>query len=216
MADRGDHHQLPVARTGWRPEWVTIAIVGFSVAAIASALSLIDASPRMLFADPAATVDQPVYLGLFSALSVMAWTAAASIAAFGVAIVRGRARLLCAVLAAFTFWLALDDQFMLHESVGPSTGIPQKAFFVCYALFALGLAAAFRHVLSRGPWPIAATALVMLGLSVGIDVASDRSIYFAADWMIVIEDGAKLIGALLWGAYMAGLVRAIGATRIVV
>lgn len=206
MADRGDIEPIVVAHAGRGMVLVATAIPLLAIAAITIALFSIDVSPRMLFADPAAFVGHPFYLGMFSALSVMAWTAGASFAAIGAMLANGRARLLCASLAGLSVWLALDDQFMLHESVGPSIGIPQQASFAIYAGAMLAITVGFRRLILRGSVLLATATLSMLALSVAIDVMSDRSIYFAAPSLIVVEDGAKWIGAMLWAAWIANLV----------
>lgn len=206
MADRGDIEPVVAADAGRRVVLVAIAIPLFAIAAITLALSTIDASPRMLFADPAAFVGEPFYLGMFSALSVMAWTTGASFASIGAMLAKGRARQSFAALSGLGVWLALDDQFMLHESVGPSIGIPQQAFFATYAGAVLAIAIGFRRLILRGSLLLAIAALSMLALSVAIDMMSDRSIYFAAPSLIVVEDGAKWIGAMLWAAWIASLV----------
>lgn len=206
MADRGDIEPIVAADAGRRTVLIAIAIPLFAIGAITLALSTIDVSPRLLFADPAAFVGEPFYLGMFSALSVIAWTAGASFAAIGAMLAKGRPRILCALLAGLSVWLALDDQFMLHESVGPSIGIPQQAFFATYAGAVLAIAIGFRGLILRGSPLLTIAALSMLALSVAIDVMSDRSIYFAAPSLIVVEDGAKWIGAMLWAAWIASLV----------
>lgn len=190
-----------------------LAVVALIAVMSIAAITGLDVPPRMLFADPAAFAGEPPYLGMFSALTIMGWTAGAACALFGAwvagAEVPGRKTLL--FLGLLTAWLAIDDQFQLHETVGPDhLGIPQPVFFIAYALIAIALTVWHRTTIGRGPFLYLAAAIALLGFSVMIDMVGDALVLLDAIGAVVaIEEGAKLAGAVLWAAYLVGLARTV-------
>lgn len=150
-----------------------------------------------VFDDPVATFTRdvqdlagiPWYSGAVSTLTVMTWTAVATLTLFAVGVVRaGRRRIgLFAVLAVA---LTVDDAFLVHEAVGPENGVPQELFLGGYALLAAVVAVSFL----RSP-RAASTMAFLLGLMwLGLSAAADATLHH---WFL-LEDGSKLLGALTW------------------
>ena len=96
-----------------------------------------------LTADPIALADElPVYSGFLSQVGILIWSAAASICFFcAKRLWHTRAerelKRFLVVSGAFTLWLALDDMFLLHETVFPLIGIPQNIVLGSYILLTL-------------------------------------------------------------------------------
>jgi hypothetical protein len=86
---------------------------------------------------------------------------------------------------------AADDALLLHETVGPYVlGIPEVAFFGCYAclgswvlwlLSTRDRGAILPYLLGGG----------FLAASVAVDLSTE-------DAFFLLEDGAKLLGTLVW------------------
>lgn len=190
-----------------------LAVVALIVAMSVAAITGLGVPPRLLFADPAAYAGEPPYLGMFSSLTVISWTTGAAFALFGAwaAGVETVDRKTLIFMGSLTACLAIDDQFQLHETVGPEhLGIPQPVFFIAYALVAIALTIWHQPTIRRGPIAYLAAAIMLLGLSVVIDMVGDALVLLdAVGAVVAIEEGAKLAGAVLWAVYLAGLARVI-------
>jgi hypothetical protein len=155
----------------------------------ASAAYVLGEPLESLTRDAAATLDVLPTTGALSVLNGMVWSAAGVLSIF-VAWVhpaeRGRMR----PFGALLLFLAADDALLLHEYVGPYVGVPEVAFYVAYVVAAGWILWAF---VKAGVHRITATYVLggaFLGCSVLLDVAN-LDLYF-------VEDGVKLIGALVW------------------
>ena len=85
--------------------------------------------------------------------------------------------------------LGLDDSLLVHEAA-EQNGIPQAVFFLPYAVATLLLAVMLVRGESRGMVLAFALGAMLLALSVFMDQV--------APGHHLLEDGAKLLGALLW------------------
>jgi hypothetical protein len=153
------------------------------------------------------------YYGLVSNLGIMVWTAGAAISLFAALLLfcaaRPKAEMwFFAAAAAFTGWLTLDDLFMIHEDVLPQLGVPEAITYVLYAGAAAGyFLLSWRAILASRP-ALMASALVLLGTSVAIDVLvqSETAV------RVFLEDGAKLLGILAWTSFhLTAALQIIGA-----
>jgi hypothetical protein len=135
------------------------------------------------------TAGVPWYTGAVSVLNNMVWACVAVLSVFVAWLVPAERRRLL-LFAGFVLVLAADDALLLHESVGPEHGVPEAVFLVAYGLVGLLLSWSMLRDANRG---LAVTFLIgaaLLALSIGFDlVFSDR---------FLLEDGAKLMGALVW------------------
>ena len=130
----------------------------------------------------------PIVAGWVSMLSVMAWTASGASAALSALLVPLRRRWLL-VFSALLFVVAFDDALMLHDLVGPAVGISQSAFYLVYLVTGGWLFYYSVRHFSDGTTLALAASGAMLGLSAGVDRL------FVG--LYLLEDGAKLVGALV-------------------
>jgi len=159
-----------------------------------------------LVRDPAAQFGFPVYGGLVSNVGVSVLTLAAGITGFAAATARrDRGRL--AVAAVLSFLLAVDDQYALHERLGPQqVGLPETAFLVLYALTALGIVATIVRKVSRLPPEQRRRSrgrhlpLVIAGALLAFSIGVDQLVAMSAT-STVVEDLAKLGGVVVWLVY---------------
>ncbi len=145
-----------------------------------------------------------VYYGFVSNLGIFLWVATAAISLFAAVILFQRTidkALFRFALSSglFSGWLALDDGFLLHETVLPKLGIGQNIVLAVYVVLALGyILASWRVILSSEFWML---ALAVLGVSISLGV--DVILHSTASNIIIIEDSAKFFGLFLWFAFHA-------------
>jgi hypothetical protein len=154
--------------------------------------------------DPAATGRLPFYAGILSSTGMIFWCSAAAISLFAVALVRmlkGPSRDWHFLLASGVFVAVLlsDDLFLVHEVVFPEyLGIPQKWLLTAYAAGAVAYLVGFAPLIIRTDFLILLSALAALGASMTMD-----QLPFQVPRHLVWEDGAKVLGAAGWCAYLA-------------
>ncbi|WP_147438840.1 oxidase [Roseovarius spongiae] len=146
--------------------------------------------------DTAQTTGESSFLGFVSSFGAWLWVAAASVAAFRV-VVEGRGatgahRRLALLLAGFSFFLALDDFFMIHDRF-----LTEGILIPLYILFL--------YYLIRRFWPLIArvdgTAFLMAGgflaMSVIVDAVQEiLPISYGASQ--ALEEGFKFLGGAGW------------------
>lgn len=152
-------------------------------------------------ADPAMTYQAHPFTGFLSNIGVLIWAFTATICLFSYVVIIHNEKnthsnyLLFAGL--LTFFLCLDDLFMLHEGIFPwHLRIPQTVVYVIYLiLFGSFFLYYFKHIVT-GEYIILLIALLFLGASaVGDFVLPQEGLcYF-------IEDTLKLFGIGTWFAY---------------
>ncbi len=149
-----------------------------------------------LLRDPPAQFGFPVYGGVVSNVGVSVLTLAAGIAGFGAAIGRrDRGRL--GIAALLSVLLAIDDQYMLHERVGPHLlGLPEILFYLVYALLACLIAYSIGEGLRTMRHALLLIAGAALAFSIAVDQVLPMNIY-----TVLAEDLAKLGGLVLWLVY---------------
>ncbi|MCW8087558.1 hypothetical protein OF850_18185 [Roseococcus sp. MDT2-1-1] len=151
---------------------------------------------ELLFRDPAASTGGPPYLGFFSNLGVLAWSVAATSSLLAALVLPpSRAQSALAAGGLLAAVLAFDDVFLLHESVLPFFGVPEKLILAGYATAAIAYLWTYRDFHRRMDWPLLLAALGLLGSSVMLDVVAEEM-----DWL-VLEDGTKFAGISAWCAY---------------
>lgn len=166
-----------------------------------------------LFREPYSIGHIPSYVGLLSNFGAMLWCCTVGICLFTCAVLRTRgvaarrcSMLLCA--AAFSFLLLLDDVLMLHERVfGTLLPNGQLATYVVYGAAVACFCWRFRTNLLRSDYLTLVLSAGLLGASAGLDVLKEvLSIdLFAGALHVVVEDGLKLMGIILWLLYFARL-----------
>lgn len=144
------------------------------------------------------------FAGVLSALGIMLWVCAATIWGIGATLHKAsdltEAKYM-ACASAFTFYLALDDQFQIHEEVAPNIlGVPELIIHILIATAAIGVC----WLLQKGQ---KVSDRRMLGASVGLLAASmliDVSARFQTKlghWQFLLEDGFKWLGIVCWCRY---------------
>lgn len=184
---------------------IGVALLLGSLVAIICALAIFFGpdDARVLFSDPAATTGETFYIGAFSALGISALISSAALSAFTALELRkmdeekDSVRMFGA-LAALMAVLAIDDQLMLHEHVGPERwGIRQRLFMLLYAALAALIALRYGRRLAKvGPVLLLLAAFGSLAVSALCDMVSDHFV-LKSEALGVGEDIAKLYGAVL-------------------
>lgn len=180
-------------------------LIAVAAAACASALWFLEAQhlpANLLFADPAKATHAPFYLGFFSCLGLILWTAAAVASGAGAQLAHGDPRThalgrFLAGAAGISLVLLVDDWLMLHDHVGPHLiHVPQKVFYAAYGLMVLAWLWAGRRVVLETPAVYLAAAIAFGMVSVAVDTLAPRS-----NLAVVAEDGTKLLAILSWTFY---------------
>jgi hypothetical protein len=173
--------------------------------------------PRLVYVDPLAAAELAEKccsrsFGFASSIGVLYWAAAAACCGLAAAALwrgttpRAKVRMLTTA-ALFTGFLCLDDLFMLHESVLPRLGVPEIVTFGSYALIA-GAYLAINWRLIRTEEPL----LFLLSLGcLALSVLVDRHGHDGKLWLLILEEGSKLMGVAGWSTYH--IRRAYGALR---
>jgi len=151
--------------------------------------------------DFAQQMDASSFLGFLSSIGTWLWVSAMAIAFFGFITVKSpksyRHRELLLLLGLFSFLLAFDDFFMIHDRY-----IDQN---ICYGTYAfLAIALLVRHYKTiieiNGFGFIFAGTL--LALSIFTDIIQDYLPFDYSDIQIV-EEGFKFTGAATWLFFVA-------------
>ena len=102
----------------------------------------------------------------------------------------------------FTLFLAIDDVFLLHETVFPYFGIPQGVVLGSYVVFVPIYLFIFRRTILETDFLLLALAISLFAISVGLDVFKPFR-----NFLTFFEDGAKLAGIVSWAVYFFGVGR---------
>lgn len=198
------YHALATRRTS---SWLYAVAFAAPATALGVAIFGLGLDPFRLLVDPPTQFGQSFYIGAFSHIGVLAWWTAAACCALAAFVVRDRAvsdgpvaALACG--AALSALLGLDDLFLLHERALPAhVGIPQNLIFVGYGAWTAVYLWRFRSFHMRMDTGLLITALMLLATSLMMDVLHLLPPEHKAG--LVIEDGAKLLGATGWAMYHA-------------
>jgi len=153
----------------------------------------------MYTGDAASVLDGAWNTGLLSNIGILSWWAA-GVSCLLVGCIRGwdaRARVLLHAGVLCTV-LTLDDQFQLHEDVGPRLlHIPEAVTELAYAAILVSLLIVHRAWLRRSAWQLLVMSGVLLGYAVAVDIVRGTlgTPHTAA------EDLAKFTGIVLWGVF---------------
>lgn len=152
--------------------------------------------------DPLAVGQLPVYIGYLSQIGIFFWAAAVAICLFCSAVlarlvIRHRLKRFLLISALLTLLLALDELFMLHETVLPHLGIPERVVMGSYLLFFLLYFARYYRLIWRTDFLPLLTALFFFGVSLLVD----QRPFTNPNLHYLIEDGTKLVGIISWLGY---------------
>lgn len=155
--------------------------------------------------DPAAIMEAPFYLGLFSYIGILMWCAAAALCFFTRYMVKPdttenrqlRSFLLFSGLITCLF--LLDDLFLLHEVVLPEyLHIPEVGVYLIYSNVIVFYMVLFRNILLRSEFLILGLSFFMIGTSQFVDL-----IPMPIPEDSFLEDAVKLFGVVSWLTYYA-------------
>lgn len=187
---------------------------GVAVLAVAVLFSLAaGTSMRSLLQDATTVLEAPFYIGSVSLLGVILWSMAAAVCFVAAFVPKPHVmdpwRRFFIVSGAFTGILLVDDAFLLHDEILPRyAGISGELYGVAYVLATAAYLVAFRNTIRRTNYWILVVALAFFGVSATVDVGSGVvGDIIGPRWIILLEDGAKLLGIGTWLAYFASVAR---------
>ncbi len=151
--------------------------------------------------DPATALERSVYFGFLSQVGILFWAASAAICLLTTYVFEQSSHSPQLQNVFFSsgilsLILGLDDAFMFHEVFSRNTGIPETIIFASYLGSVLLWLVHFRSLILRTEYLLFIMALALFGISIFIDVMEPNIKY-----MVLFEDGAKLMGILTWLAY---------------
>ncbi|AFY56487.1 hypothetical protein Riv7116_4048 [Rivularia sp. PCC 7116] len=184
----------------------TIYLVAFVMLLIAWLQPAVSFS--ILFRDVFVAASVKPYYGLFSNIGIFLWSATAAILLFcGTVLINvNKNHKYSKFLLSFgslTLLLALDDFFMLHETVFPVLlKISEKVTFLAYAIITAYCLFKFRKIIFNSYFTIFIIAITFLLLSIIVDQLIPASSYlFKVDDGYFFEDSLKFIGIISWCFY---------------
>jgi hypothetical protein len=182
----------------------------FAVLGLAKLFSSTHGVPiRQLTQDATTVLDGSFYIGIISSIGIVLWAAAATLCLFTYALLThsegsvGGPFLLASGL--ITAVLLADDLFLIHDEIFPVyMGLPGEIFGLFYGAVMVVYLFVFRRLLLQSSYVILLAALGCFGLSVAVDVTY-RALtgIFPQQHVLLVEDGAKLLGITLWTTFFA-------------
>lgn len=157
---------------------------------------------KELFLDAAYLGGQPWYSGILNEASIVAWSTAATAAAFGgwVAWRTGR-RAAAGFLAGgglVAVMLLLDVWIQFHSAVAPKLGVPSNLAQAAQALLGGAWLIGCWREIARTRWLVVLAAFAALGTSGFVDMVFEPE----GSWGLMLEDGTRLLGVLAFGHYL--------------
>lgn len=197
---------LATAIAVWAP-LVTLLAVTLLVTSIS------DVTVRQLTQDPSTVLEAPFYVGAVSNLGNVLWASAASVCLMTALALRSlidpgwrRFLLLSGLLTGV---LLVDDLFLVHDEMLPRyAGVSGELYGIVYVVAMLAFLVGFRRRLRETNYALLGVALVFFGVSTVVDLGSSRlSEMIAPSIVILVEDGAKILGIGTWLAYFISVSR---------
>jgi hypothetical protein len=187
-----------------RLAWICVAIALFNLFLLAATLIIgprFNVLPSAFYRDPNVVAHQSFSIGALSNLGAVGWIVAATTALFAAIVAQGEpARPFLITLGALTAALGTDDLFMVHEGLLPFLRLPESIMYILYASLTVIGITKFRKQIMQTPWGMIAAALVCLGVSVVLDLITDK-LGFHNEGTWVVEDALKLLGISFWTMY---------------
>ncbi len=152
--------------------------------------------------DPAAFCKTPPFAGAISNIGMIFWCSTSAICFFSAKIYgKRRNKIVLDFLIAsglLTFWLLLDDLFLLHESIFPLYFQSTEPFAFCvYIVLVLMYLLKFKTLIAqKTEYLILFIACGFFGLSIIFDI-----IFTQLRIAAFVEDGSKLFGIVTWFIY---------------
>jgi hypothetical protein len=173
-----------------------------------------DVTLRTLMQDATTVLQAPFYVGSLSLAGVIGWSAAAGVSLFAAAVTRpgaGSPRSLLLALGLLSAVLLADDAFLIHDEIVPLyLGMSGELIGVAYVLATAAILYLHRAVIARTNYRLLVAALVLLGVSAAVDLASSALASMVPTILVALgEDGTKLVGIWTWFAYLASVSRQV-------
>ena len=177
---------------------------------------------RWLMRDPASTAMVHPGIGAVSNLGAFLWFGTFTLLLFGVAGLRhaepAPETAFLKAGAAVTFYLWVDDFFLLHESIAPAFGIRERYAVLTLAAAVGAYVLLFWRLILRQQWTWLLAALLLLAASVVSDKLFSHPGEYQVGLLYFIEDGLKLLAITCWARFHADVVlsalrRRLGAPR---
>lgn len=151
--------------------------------------------------DPNAQFNAPFYIGFFSNIGIMIWSASVTIcfySAWKMGIKKGPLEQQFLIFSGLvTLLMTLDDLFQLHELVFPHYfSISENMVYITYLNIYLIYFIRFRKQLLNSDFIVLGLAFFFLGLSTVIDILP-----LPMEKDTFLEDAIKLLGAVTWLVY---------------
>jgi len=187
---------------------LSLLLVPFFVLSAVRVLSLKTGAPIYKFMrDPAAITGANPFSGVVSNLGVLFWCASATICLFSWSILRHRLPMVrfskfLLYSGLLTLLLLVDDFFLLHDLILPKYfSVPTDFPVICYGALMFCLIMTFKQCILRTEYLIALMALCFFGVSLIVDIFEPSFEQRLGAWRILIEDGFKFSGIIVWLGY---------------
>ena len=185
---------------------MTLIFCHFPAQALAAALAILPVfgwgagvQMSLLTRDPTEIALLPADAGVPSDIGVLAWACGFFVAALAAAWLDARGELTKAAdhlrsIALLTMVLRADEFFLVPENLP----ISEVIFFGVYALCFAATLIRSRRTLLSSPYAYAVLAARLLGGSLAVDLIQEQVEVLPGDYRILLEDGAKFLGAVTW------------------
>jgi hypothetical protein len=188
---------------------VLVLALGLMGPAGVLALAVATSTPiPSLVRDPPAVFGSGPQIGFLSTIGVTLWSAAATVCLLASWVTHGESRRFFLWSGLGSLLLMLDDALMLHDFVAPYVlplpgHVLERAIYLAYFLLLVAyLTRFFRHIILTN-YVYLGAALIAFAASLLIDLA--REIFLSGmESLILLEDGFKFLGIVLWLSYFAG------------
>jgi hypothetical protein len=154
--------------------------------------------------DPISLAGFNPLFGIVSNVGVLLWCVATTVSFFAAAMLTQEkdsqvAKFLFAS-GMFSFFLMIDDFFVIHESLRDYFGIPENIVYVFYFIYVIFYFTAFRKLILNRYTVLLILAFGFLGASATLDIFQ-KLIRYEIPGYFFVEDGLKLIGIASWAGY---------------
>lgn len=188
-------------RYDWTGSAAVVACGAVAVLALVGAVHVLGWDFRLMARDPISVaragddVDRH-YVGWVSHAGVLGWAAAAATGLAGARMHRGdRGRAALMVGGLLSLGLAVDDLYLVHESLVPRyTPLPEETVLAGWAVVTVAWLVGFRRwALGQRALPLLVVAGVALGASVAADLVGAG---------VLTEESLKLFGVGVWTCFL--------------
>lgn len=183
--------------------YIGIALVIAAVLGIAFSVGV---KASYLMDDAIYTGKLEFYAGFVASIMVLLWCVGGTLSLFGYGLAKHSAN---PTKRTFLLWgglisymMLFDDLFLIHETIGDNTVIPEIAIFSCYGLAILYYLVRYYKTILETNFMFLFVGLSCLGCSVLVDV----HIFTPDGWSHTsietgIEESFKLMGVTHWALY---------------